>query len=127
MNMSLDLHALTVFNNQRLFRELASRTMPIVVAETALVLLVALCAFFGNSLVCLAIARNARLRTPTNVLIFALALTDIITSISTMPLTIGVLASGPWIYTKGVCTFQGSFPTTDGCYSSEPIPLRVKT
>ena len=110
--MSLDLHALMVFHNQRLSRELASRSMPIVVAETALVLLVALSAFFGNILVCLAIARNTRLRTPTNVLIFALSLTDITMSISTMPLTIGVLASGCWIYTKGVCIFQGSFPLT---------------
>ena len=110
--MSLDLHALMVFHNQRLSRELASRTMPIVVVETALVLLVASSAFFGNILVCLAIARNPRLRTPTNVLIFALSLTDITMSVSTMPLTIGVLASGRWIYTKGVCIFQGSFPLT---------------
>lgn len=43
--MSLDLHALMVFNNQRLSRELASRTMPIVMTETALVFLVALCVF----------------------------------------------------------------------------------
>lgn len=112
MNMSLDLHALMVFHNQRLSRELASRSMPVVVTETALLLLVALSAFFGNILVCLAIARNTRLRTPTNVLIFALSLTDITMSISTMPLTIGVLASGRWIYTKGVCIFQGSFPLT---------------
>ena len=43
--MSLDLHALMVFHNQRLSRELASRSMPVVVAETALVLLVAMSAF----------------------------------------------------------------------------------
>lgn len=106
------LEELLKFHNARLARELASRTTPVIVAESALTAFVALCAFLGNMLVCVAIARNSRLHTPTNMLIFALAMTDITMSVATMPLTVGVLVSGRWIYSKEVCQFQGSFPLT---------------
>jgi len=106
------LEELLKFHNARLARELESRTTPVIVVESGLTVFVALCAFLGNMLVCVAIARNPRLRTPTNMLIFALALTDITMSVATMPLTVGVLISGRWIYSKEVCQFQGSFPLT---------------
>ena len=106
------LEELLKFHNARLARELESRTTPVIVVESSLTVFVALCAFLGNMLVCVAIARNPRLRTPTNMLIFALALTDITMSVATMPLTVGVLISGRWIYSKEVCQFQGSFPLT---------------
>ena len=106
------LEELIKFHNARLARELEFRTTPVIVAETGLTALVALSTFLGNMLVCVAIARNPRLHTPTNVLIFALAMTDITMSIATMPLTVGVLISGRWIYSKEVCQFQGSFPLT---------------
>lgn len=107
-----ELKKLLEFHNVRLSRELASRTTLVVVAESTLTAFVALCAFLGNMLVCVAIARNSRLHTPTNILIFALAMTDITMSVATMPLTVGVLISGRWIYSTQVCQFQGSFPLT---------------
>lgn len=106
------LEELLKFHNARLARELEFRTTVAIVAESSLTVFVALCAFLGNMLVCVAIARNSRLHTPTNVLILALAMTDITMSIATMPLTVGVLISGRWIYSKEVCQFQGSFPLT---------------
>ena len=106
------LEELLKFHNARLSRELASRTTPEVVTESTLTAFVALSAFLGNILVCVVIARNSRLHTPTNILIFALAMTDITMSITTMPLTVGVLVSGRWIYSEEVCHFQGSFPLT---------------
>ena len=112
MATSADFNELMSFHNERLSKGLASRTTPVVVAESAVVAAVALCAFPGNMMVCVAIARNSRLHTPTNVLIFALAMTDITMSLATMPLTVGVLALGSWIYSKEVCEFQGSFPLT---------------
>ena len=110
--MSAKLEVLLKFHNARLARELEYRTTPVIVAESGLTAFVAIWAFLGNMLVCVAIARNPRLHTPTNVLIFALAMTDITMSIATMPLTVGVLISGRWIYSKDVCQFQGSFPLT---------------
>ncbi|XP_078368899.1 beta-1 adrenergic receptor-like [Oculina patagonica] len=106
------LEELLKFHNARLSRELATRATPVIVAESTLTAFVALCAFLGNVLVCVAIVRNSRLRTPTNILIFALSMTDITMSVATMPLTVGVLISGRWIYSKEVCKFQGSFPLT---------------
>lgn len=106
------LEELLKFHNARLARELESRATPVIVVETSLTAFVAMCAFLGNTLLCVAIVRNPRLHTPTNVLIFALAMTDITMSIATMPLTVSVLASGRWLYRKEVCQFQGSFPLT---------------
>ena len=110
--MATDFQELIKFHNDRLSRELASRPTHFVIAESAVVTVIALCAFVGNSLVCVAIARNSRFHTPTYILIFALAMTDISMSLTTMPLTIGVLISGRWIYGEEVCRFQGSFPLT---------------
>ncbi|KAJ7365068.1 Melatonin- receptor [Desmophyllum pertusum] len=106
------LEELLKFHNERLSRELASRTTSAIVVESTLTAVVALCASLGNMLVCSTIARNPRLHTPTNVLIFALAMTDVTMSLATMPITTGVLISGRWIYSKEVCLFQGSFPLT---------------
>ena len=82
------------FQNARLYRELASRPIPLVVVESILVATIALATFTGNILVCTAIIRNKRLRSPTNALIFALALTDVVMSVASMPLTTGILVFG---------------------------------
>ena len=100
------------FHNARLNRELTSRPIPLVVVESILVATIALATFTGNILVCTAIIRNKRLRSPTNALIFALALTDIVMSVASMPLTAGVLMFGRWIFGEGVCEFQAKFPLT---------------
>lgn len=110
--MATDFQELMKFHNDRLSQELATRPTHIVVAESAVVVVIALCAFVGNSLVCVAIARNSRFHTPTYILIFALAMTDISMSLASMPLTVGVLISGRWIYGEQVCQFQGPFPLT---------------
>ena len=96
----------------RLHRELASRSVSLVVIESMLVATVALAAFTGNMLVCIAVIRKARLRSPTYVLIFALALTDVTMSIVAMPLTTSVLVIGDWVYGKETCEFQAAFHLT---------------
>lgn len=110
--MDSEIQELIKFHKDRLSRELASRSTAAVVAESMAVATIAVSALVGNILICLAITRNSRLHTPTNMLIFALAMTDITMSLTTMPLTVGVLISGRWIYSKHVCQFQGSFPLT---------------
>ena len=96
----------------RLHRELESRSVSLVVIESMLVATVALAAFTGNMLVCIAVIRKARLRSPTYVLIFALALTDVTMSIVAMPLTTSVLVIGDWVYGKETCEFQAAFHLT---------------
>ena len=85
-------------------------------------------------MVCVVIVRNpARLDTPTNVLIFALAVTDIMMVLSTMPLTIGVLGTLYLQQRSSPISRFLSFDTgrylsaADGFHSSEPIPVCHKT
>ena len=60
------------------FKELASRRQHFVAMGSGSMLLITLTAFFGNSLICLAILPNPRLRTATNHLIITLSATALI-------------------------------------------------
>ena len=81
----------------RYFEELASRPKYLVAIESGTMLLIKLVAFSGNSLICLAILRNARPRTATNYLIFTLSATDLITACTTLTVATIVLLHGKWI------------------------------
>ena len=81
----------------RYFEELASRPKYLVVIESGTMLLITLIAFTGNSLICLAILRNPRLRTATNYLILTLSATDLITACTTLTVATIVLLNGEWI------------------------------
>ena len=83
----------------QIFEELASRPKYLVAIESATMLLITLIAFTGNSLICLAILRNPRLRTATNYLIFTLSATDLITACTTLAVATIVLFNGEWIVT----------------------------
>lgn len=96
------------------FKELSSRPKYLVAIESGIMLLITITAFCGNSLVCLALARNPRLRTATNLLILALAATDMLTAC--VPLTVATtfLMKGKWIVEVNPlnvknfpCQFQG--------------------
>ena len=90
-----------------LFRELQDRGTVLHVFEASLFIIVALAAFCGNLLVCWAIYNNRRLRTIPNMFVASLALSDICMSSLVMPLTIGVVLYGDWIYTTAACLYQG--------------------
>ena len=85
------------------------RSTGVVIVETMLFLMNATAALFGNALVCIAVYRNPRLRSTTNLYITALALTDILTASICQALTAGVLATGRWNYGPEVCRFYGFF------------------
>nr|XP_058950483.1 octopamine receptor beta-1R-like [Pocillopora verrucosa] len=75
-----------------------------------------------NSLICIAVYRNARLRSSTNLYIISLAISDIINAVIVMPFTVGVLITGEWPFGEAVCDFHAFFtlfsvyvsPTTMG-------------
>ena len=67
------------------------------VVESGTILLITLVAFTGNSLICLAILRNPRLRTATNYLIFTLSATDLITACTSLTVATIVLLNDEWI------------------------------
>ena len=55
----------------------------------------------GNIMVCIAVCKNTRLRTTTNLYIIALALSDLMSGVFLMPFSLGVLITGEWVYGRG--------------------------
>ena len=76
-----------------------------VIIHTIILALETLLALAGNSLVCVAIYRNRRLRTLTNSYVLSLAVADIMTGIFALPF--GTIASGlrRWPFSHNFCQF----------------------
>lgn len=73
-------------------------------------------ALLGNSLIFVVAYRNRRRLTVTDHLIVALSSTDLLVSVTVMPLSVGALITGGWPYNERICRFQGfcviTFATT---------------
>ena len=92
----------------KLAKALSSRSTPLLVIETTAVLFINVFALAGNTLLCLAIHRNARLRrNTTNLFILSLACSDILMALLCMPFTAGVFIQGRWFYGELLCQLQG--------------------
>lgn len=102
---------------------LPPRSTSQVAGESLIFLIIDLLAFFGNSLVCLAMYRNPRLRTTTNIYITALALSDILSSLIVQPLTVGTLMTGHWVAGKEGCKVHGFFNLFFGYVSIQTMTL----
>ncbi|XP_031555479.1 melatonin receptor type 1B-A-like [Actinia tenebrosa] len=88
-------------------QELLERGMAEVILEAGALIAIGLTAFFGNSLICLAMYRNKALRRRvTNVFILSLAISDILMACLCIPIAAGVLIEGRWIYSSFGCQFQ---------------------
>ena len=61
----------------------------------------------GNILVCLAIYKNRKLRSTTNLFIVALAASDLLCATVEMPLASAVLITGKWQFSDPLCELQG--------------------
>ena len=59
-----------------------------------------------GSIVCIAVYKNTRLCTTTNLYIIALAVSDLMSGVFVMPFTLGVLITGQWVYGRVICNFQ---------------------
>lgn len=102
--------------------ELEHRNLALNVLEPAILMLMASTCLVGNSLTCIAVYRNSRLRTSTNLYLIALAASDILNASIVMSLAVGVLITGRWPYGEALCNFHAFFtlfsvyvsPTTMG-------------
>ena len=74
--------------------ELATRTETLVWIETVLLAVINAVALCGNLLTCYAVHRNQGLRTLPNMLVVALAVSDILMSICCMPFSVATLFRG---------------------------------
>ena len=57
-------------------------------------------------MICLSVYRNPRLRTPTNLYIIALAVSDLLSAVFVMPLSEIILFTGKWSFGEFTCQFH---------------------
>ena len=86
---------------------LMNRSMGQVVADVGPLFLINLTALFGNTLLCIAFIKNNHLRSVTNIFVLTLAVSDIVMSLTCMPLSEGSLLAGEWIFGDLLCHIQG--------------------
>ena len=82
--------------------ELKQRSLALNILEPCILVAITMVCLIGNSLTCIAVYRNARLRTSTNLYLISLAVSDIIHAAIVMPLTAGVLIAGELPYGETV-------------------------
>ena len=92
---------------ESLSRQFSTKSERLIWTETILLAVINMTAFVGNLFVCYAVYRNQRLRTLANMLVVALAVSDILISVCSMPLSVATLTRGRWIFGANVCRFQG--------------------
>ena len=89
--------------------ELSSRSLFLTVVQSSTLAVLNVLALLGNILVCIAVYRNTRLRTTTNLYIIALAVSDLLSAIFVIPFTVGALISSRWPFGKDVCHMNAFF------------------
>ncbi|XP_032234331.1 melatonin receptor type 1A [Nematostella vectensis] len=87
--------------------ELRGRTTASLVLEAAVMTMITMLAFIGNTMVCWAVYNNKRLRTLPNMYVVTLAISDILMGSFCMPLSLEVLIKAVWTKPFAVCQLQG--------------------
>lgn len=92
-----------------MYPELAERPLALNILEHAILLVMAILCSIGNILICIAVYKNPRLRTSTNLFVIALAISDLLNSSIVMSLAVGVLITGKWPYGEIMCNVHAFF------------------
>ena len=87
--------------------ELQNRSLAEVIIEASICLTMNVVSIVGNVLVCLAVYKNPKLRSSTNLYIIALAASDLLCATVEMPSASAVLITGRWNFGDSVCQIQG--------------------
>ena len=89
--------------------DLPSRSVALTIVESGFMIALNIMSLGGNIMVCIAVYRNTRLRSTTNIYIIALAISDLLSAIFVMPFAAGVLISGRWPFGKVLCQVNAFF------------------
>ena len=106
-NITSVLQNMQPSDEENLSLELKYRSVPVIVVESMIILLINSVAFFGNLMICLAFYRNPRLRIIPNYYVISLAIADLLTSTLCLPLSAGALVTGKWPFSNWLCQLQG--------------------
>ena len=100
-----------IIGEEEMAKELSSWSLLLTSVEAGLMLLLNISSLLGNLLTCIAVYRNTRLRTTTNIYIPALAAVDLLSASLAVPMSTGVLISGRWPFGKALCKINASIVT----------------
>ena len=101
----------------QLTADLAHRSTPVRIIESALLTCLIILAFAGNVIICFAVFKSTRFRTVPNMFVTNLAVSDILMAVVCMPISLHVLISGEWPFGSVVCDLQGFFIFSFGIVS----------
>ena len=100
-----------IIGEEEMAKELSSRSLLLTSVEAGLMLLLNILSLLGNLLTCIAVYRNTRLRTTTNIYIAALAAVDLLSASLALPMSTGVLISGRWPFGEALCKINAFIVT----------------
>ena len=89
--------------------DLSSRSVFLIIVEVSFLIALNVLSLAGNTLVCISVYKNKRLRTTTNLYIIALAVSDLLSAVLVMPFGTGVLISSKWVFGGTVCQLHAFF------------------
>jgi len=89
--------------------DLSSRSLSLIVVEVSFLITLNVLSLIGNTLVCISVCKNTRLRTTTNLYIIALAVSDLLSAVFVMPISASVLIAGSWIVGGTLCQLHAFF------------------
>ena len=89
--------------------DLNSRSLFLTIVEVISLIILNILSLTGNTLVCISVYKNTRLRTSTNIYIIALAVSDLLSAVFVMPYGAGVLLTNKWIFGGVFCQFHAFF------------------
>ena len=118
--MTLNVTKTRLCYSESVNSEMPDNGIGVMIFEASICLLMNVVALIGNLLVCLAVYRNPRLRTTTNLYIISLAGTDLLSATLVMPFTAGVLITRKWPYGTVYCFIHG-FLANFGLFVSTSI------
>ena len=114
--------------------DLLSRSLFETIVEVSSLVILDVLSLMGNTLVCVLIYKNRRLRTTNNLYIIALAVSDLLSAVFVMPYSIGVLITSKWVFEGVICQLHAFFslfviyvsPVTMGLTACKPICENVQ-
>ena len=89
--------------------DLNSRSLFLTILEVSSLVILNVLSLAGNTLVCISVYKNTRLRTITNLYIIALAASDLLSAVFVMPFVGGVLITSEWIFGGVICQLHAYF------------------
>lgn len=89
--------------------DLISRSLSLKIVEISSLIILNVLSLTGNTLVCISVYKNNRLRTTTNLYIIALAVSDLLSAVFVMPLGTGVLITSQWSFGEVLCQLHAFF------------------